>query len=274
MAKKFDGVVIFSDFDNTLTYKGSMSGTCKHFNINPNNYEAVKYFTQNGGKFIMATGRNYNELLFLLDKMPMYEVAICTNGTLYNLKTNEEYLSVELEDDFIETVAKDLFSKFDIRHCRIVDGDYNNCEWNKTESGISFFEHAKIHDKKPYHKLTFSGDGDVKYIKNLYTYLKNKYKDEYTVECSAPDFMELYAKGGGKKNAIRELVKRIGDVKKIICVGDQENDIPMLEIADVGVCVANGAQRAKDVASVICTTNEEGAIADVVRMLEEGIIKT
>ena len=48
----------------------------------------------------------------------------------------------------------------------------------------------------------------------------------------------------------------------------------MLEIADVGVCVANGAQRAKDVASVICTTNEEGAIADVVRMLEEGIIKT
>ena len=272
MEKKFDGIIIFSDFDNTLTFKGSMSGACKNFNINPNNYEAVKYFTQNGGKFVMATGRNYDELLFLLDKMPMYEVAVCTNGTLYNLKTNEEYLSVELEDDFIDTVAKDLFSKFEVRHCRIVDGDYVNCEWHKEKESVDFFQYAKIHDKKPYHKLTFWGNGDVEYIKNLYTYLKKTYKDAYTIECSAPDFKEVYAKGGGKSNAIETLVAMIGNVKKVVCVGDQENDIPMLKIADVGVCVENGVQKAKEVATVICASSEEGAIADVIRMLDEGKI--
>jgi hydroxymethylpyrimidine pyrophosphatase-like HAD family hydrolase len=137
---------------------------------------------------------------------------------------------------------------------------------------VDFFQYAKIHNKKPYHKLTFWGDGDVEYIKNLYTYLKNKYKDEYTIECSAPDFMEVYAKDGGKKNAIRQLVKMVGNVKKVVCVGDQENDIPMLEIADVGVCVSNGVQRAKDVASVVCASSEDGAIADVIRMLDKGII--
>ena len=269
---KFDGIVIFSDFDNTLTFNGDVANPKKALNINPNNYEAVKYFTENGGKFVMATGRNYNELLFLLDKMPMYEVAVCTNGTLYNLKTNEEYLSVELEDDFIETVAKDLFSKFEIRHCRIVDGDYVNCEWHKSKEKVDFFEYANIHNKKPYHKLTFGGFGDIEYIQKLYSYLKNKYKEEYVVECSAPDFMEIYAKNGGKSNAIKELVKILGSIKKVVCVGDAENDIPMLKIADVGVCVSNGVPKAKEVASVICASSEEGAIADVIRMLDEGAI--
>lgn len=271
MAKKFEGVIIFSDFDNTLTFNGSMSGACTNFNINPKNYEAVKYFTQNGGKFVLATGRNYDELLFLLDKMPLYEIAICTNGTLYNLKTREEYLPVVLNDDVMQTLVKDLFDKFEIRHCRIVDGDCKNREWYKESEGVDFFDYAKIYDKKPYYKLTFWGNGDVEYIKNLYTYLKNKYNDEYTIECSAPDFMEVYAKLGGKKRAIKELVKRVGNVKKVVCVGDQENDIPMLEIADVGVCVANGVQKAKDVADVVCASSKDGAIADVVTMLDKGI---
>ena len=269
---KFDGIVVFSDFDNTLTYRGDVANPTKAFNINPNTYEAVKYFTENGGKFVMATGRNYDELLFLFDKMPICDVAVCTNGTLYNLKTNEEYKSVELEDDFIDTVAKDLFEKFEIRHCRIVDGDYVNCEWHKNKEKVDFFEYAKIHNKKPYHKLTFGGFGDIEYIQKLYTYLKDKYKDGYTVECSAPDFMELYAKDGGKSNAIKTFVTMLGSVKKVVCVGDAENDIPMLKIADVAVCVSNGVQKAKDVADVICASSEEGAIADVIRMLDEGKI--
>ena len=52
---KFDGLVIFSDFDNTLTFNGDVANPKKALDINPNNYEAVKYFSENGGKFVMAT---------------------------------------------------------------------------------------------------------------------------------------------------------------------------------------------------------------------------
>ena len=51
---KFDGLLLMSDFDSTLAWKGTIS---------PENCEAIRYFQSEGGLFSIASGRYRHWLL-------------------------------------------------------------------------------------------------------------------------------------------------------------------------------------------------------------------
>ena len=54
-------------------------------------------------------------------------------------------------------------------------------------------------------------------------------------------------------------------IEKTVAVGDQLNDVPMIETAGVGVAVQNADIGLKEKANVVSPlTNEEGAIAWVI----------
>ena len=62
-------------------------------------------------------------------------------------------------------------------------------------------------------------------------------------------------------------------MKKIVAIGDYNNDVEMIRTAGVGVAVANAASEAKAVADVITVSNEEHAIAKVIYDIESGSIR-
>ena len=84
----------------------------------------------------------------------------------------------------------------------------------------------------------------------------------------------IYAKDGGKGKAL-DYLRRSGKypINTIICAGDYENDISMLEYADIGFAVKNATAEAKAAADIVCdATCEEGAIAWIINKLDkEGI---
>ena len=51
---------------------------------------------------------------------------------------------------------------------------------------------------------------------------------------------------------------------KVMAIGDGENDIEMLEVASLGVALANGAEKTKAVANVIGATNDEDGVAQAI----------
>ena len=54
-------------------------------------------------------------------------------------------------------------------------------------------------------------------------------------------------------------------LEKTIAVGDQWNDLPMIERAGLGIAVQNADKRLKEKAAYICeNTNEQGAIGEVI----------
>ena len=55
-----------------------------------------------------------------------------------------------------------------------------------------------------------------------------------------------------------------------VAVGDYSNDVSMLLAAGVGVAVANATPDAKAAADVVTVSNEDHAIARVIRDIEEG----
>ncbi|MDE5807288.1 MAG: HAD family hydrolase [Muribaculaceae bacterium] len=84
-----------------------------------------------------------------------------------------------------------------------------------------------------------------------------KYHDFYGPEIG---ILEAFSPLSTKANAIRELAGKIG-AERIVAFGDNLNDMPMLELADVGVAMENGVEEAKAVADIVIGRNTEDAVA-------------
>ena len=77
---------------------------------------------------------------------------------------------------------------------------------------------------------------------------------------AGPRIVDVHTKGVSKIKAARDLQKKLGK-KILVCVGDAENDIPMLEGADFAFCPADGV--VADRFETVCNCGD-GAIADVI----------
>ena len=84
-----------------------------------------------------------------------------------------------------------------------------------------------------------------------------KYHDFYGPEIG---ILEAFSPQSTKAIAIRELASRVG-ATRIVTFGDNINDIPMLELADVGVAMENGLEEVKRIADVVTGRNTDDAVA-------------
>lgn len=78
---------------------------------------------------------------------------------------------------------------------------------------------------------------------------------------------EIYDKRAGKAAAALQLKALIG-ADKMICFGDNKNDIPMLQAADLGIAVQNSIDLMKNTADLIIEDNENDAVAKFIEKRE------
>ena len=78
---KFDGVLLVSDFDETL-YDHTRR-------VPPRNVEAIRYFQSQGGRFTVATGRTHRTFAAYFHLAPINAPVVLSNGsTLYDFETD------------------------------------------------------------------------------------------------------------------------------------------------------------------------------------------
>jgi hydroxymethylpyrimidine pyrophosphatase-like HAD family hydrolase len=88
---------------------------------------------------------------------------------------------------------------------------------------------------------------------------------------SEKSLYEILPKGASKGTALRKMTELFGiDIAKTIAVGDYNNDISMLETAGAGFAVANAVPEVKAAANYTTVSNNDGAIAAIVDMLDCG----
>ena len=63
------------------------------------------------------------------------------------------------------------------------------------------------------------------------------------------------------------------DRSNTIGIGDNENDLALVKMANVGVAVSNAVDEVKEVADFITVDNNSSAIAAVIYALDDGEIK-
>lgn len=87
-----------------------------------------------------------------------------------------------------------------------------------------------------------------------------------TITFSSDRYVEFNAAQVDKGRATLELADRLGiKAQEIIAVGDNSNDLAMIQIAGLGVCLANGLDSVKAQAQYITThNNDQDALKEVI----------
>ena len=88
---------------------------------------------------------------------------------------------------------------------------------------------------------------------------------QLTIVRSYSTFLEFQDAGVNKGSALEYVADQYGVRRnETIAIGDTEIDIPMLKYAGLGVAVENGDAGAKQAADIVCASNDEGGVADVI----------
>jgi Cof subfamily protein (haloacid dehalogenase superfamily) len=114
------------------------------------------------------------------------------------------------------------------------------------------------------YKLIIPGDPMI--LKPLESLLRVYLGDSATLFTSKPYFLEILPDATDKGVALAWIAERHGvDRSKVLAVGDSMNDEAMLRWAGIGVAMANGDDRIKNMADLVTErSNDDDGVADLV----------
>ena len=267
----YDDVLLTVDFDRTLTAPDST--------IPQRNIDAIRYFMDNGGKFTVNTGRSMNTFKAHLDAVPVNAPLLLLNGSARY--ENGKMQLVQAIDLDMWPVLEQMAAEFPAMNLEVQTLGIHYLihatpEYEEMYRGMGWeYAFAKSGDDLgPFIKFAMFGhphypavgsmfeatDEELAYIDRVHARIEALWGDKVVVFRAAPRIVDVQAKGVSKIFAARSLQKELGR-KILVCVGDAENDIPMLDGADYAFCPADGvvADRYKTVCN--CA---DGAVADVI----------
>ena len=267
----FSDVLMTVDVDRTMTGPDSK--------IPQRNLDAVAFFMENGGSFTINTGRSVSSFRKHLDKVPVNAPILLYNGSARWEDGHLTHMQL-LDMDLWETVDA-VQKEFPGMNLEIQGVDYHYLI-NPTEDFVAFYDALKWNykivqpgeDLGPFMKFALAGSPRSKSVATLFDISEKEdaafdaaqqrimdlWGDKVVVYRAAPRIIDVHAKGVSKIAAARQLQAELGK-KILVCAGDAENDIPMLEGADYAFCPADGvvANRFETVCN--CA---DGAIADII----------
>ncbi len=263
---KFDGVLLVSDFDDT------------YFGLNhlvpARNLEALDYFRGQGGKFTIATGRARRTFAPQLGLMPLDAPVVLSNGSaLYDFGENRM-----LEQTFLPREAPEhfraLFQRFPALGVETYCGEAISV-WNPNpitdahmkKVGTDYTVRLLAEMPLPWSKAILQQEHPL--LLEAQAWLLGRYGDRYEAIFSNQYYLEVTRKGSTKGGMVDRLVEHLGvDPGKLYCVGDNQNDIPMLERSAIPFAPANCAQEVKDWGARVLCHCDDGVIGDIVDILD------
>ena len=276
---RFDGVLLASDFDNTLIYtEDALRSDEPVPPLSRENREALEWFMAEGGRFAIATGRALAALVKYVDQVPMNAPGVVCNGAALYDFARGEYLEMAMLDGDVRERGQAVLEKFpsaavEAYHIdNVIHAVHPNAITRQHEhlTKVAVEERPSLPEVPlPLGKLLFEDDHAVlEEIKRFLT--EQGWSGDYELIFSGQNLLELTARGANKGGMVRRLAARLGiTMKHVYCVGDEANDIPMLTAAAEGFAPANCVSLVRDCGATIVSDARESALADVVRRLAE-----
>ncbi len=276
---KFDGVLLASDFDNTLLYtEEALRFGAPIPPLPERNREALEYFMAQGGRFAIATGRALAAFLRYADQVPMNAPGVVCNGAaIYDFQKGE-YLETAMLDasarergqavlDRFPGVAVEAYHIDNVIHV-VRPNEISRHHEHMTKTSLT--EATSLLDVPlPLGKLLFEADHEV--LEKALTYITAQgWEKDYELIFSVSHLLEMTTKGANKGGMVRRLAARLGvSMEHVYCAGDEANDISMLRAAAQGFAPANCAPSVRTCGAVIVGDARDGAIADVIEILDK-----
>lgn len=276
---KFDGVLIASDFDNTLVYtQGALEAGLDTPPMIERNRRALEYFMGNGGYFSVSTGRALPAFAHFADDVPMNAPCIIANGAgLYDFSTGK-YIYTAFLDEAVRAHVAALLARFPDLTFEIYHADrrihaihpnqyvYNHEHLTRAKVvPVDSFDEVDL----PLIKLLFEEERET--LDAVYAFIRTQpWGERYELIYSSDHLLEMTARGATKGDMVLRLAEHL-HVKRedIYCIGDHNNDLPMLAVSAIPFAPANAIESVLSSGARIVCHCKDGALADVVEILDK-----
>lgn len=238
--------------------------------LSEENVSAVRSAVKRGAIFVIATGRPYEGVKTIARKLENENGSfILFNGALVMTEGKTVFSSC-----IEKTAAEYIVSEGQKRNTTVVmwkkDGLYAEKECAKVDfyKSISGVEPKYVSDLKTVCnddviKILWYNDAETTplYLEEM----KNSLKKRAAVYMSRADFLEFVDAKCSKKTALRKIAEYYGvPVRKIIAIGDGDNDIPMLTEAGLSVAMGNADEAVKKICALITSDCDNNGVKEVI----------
>lgn len=222
--------------------------------------DCIQNLCSNGIHVAIATGRTYGSAKHIADELGIKCPLICYQGGLVNSYDGEildvKYLNIDIAKEIINDFRKrNIHLNVYVEDKLYVEDDNKYIKDYIGDKGIDYFKVNSFEelDLTKLNKL-LAIRYDCKFIDNLIEELQQKYPQIYVVK-SFDYFCEIANKNATKGNAIKFLANKFGlSTENVLAIGDQNNDIEMVQTAGIGVAMGNGTKQIKEAADFITDT--------------------
>ncbi|MBP1736169.1 MAG: hydrolase [Oscillospiraceae bacterium] len=266
---KFDGVLLASDYDDTL-YGYNLE-------VSRENRQALRWFMAEGGHFCVATGRAHKTFTPQIARQELSINAPCVlhNGSLvYDYGGDrilyQTFLRQSAPEDMRQMAS--VFPSLGLE-AYFEDEVYMFRPNRVTEShmervGVRFEERAIEDMPGPWTKVILEQDHPL--LLEAQRYIKEHWGGDYEAIFSNKYLLEVTRKGSTKGGMVLWIADYLGiDRAHIYCVGDNQNDLPMLEISAIPFAPANCAEPVRDWGARIMPSCDDHCIAAIIDVLNE-----
>jgi Cof subfamily protein (haloacid dehalogenase superfamily) len=277
----FDNCLLASDIDGTLVDTGKTS---------ERNLEKIKYFCDQGGTFVLATGRStgaVGQVFNLIDKSLMGPCVFLNGGMIYDFKAEKE-LYADLLPEHTKLFAKTVLEK----HPDIgieVHSDSRIFVLRATAETELHEDYELLEreyvtyddiEGENWNKILYACDDQAACDRLTHT-LENIGKDECSfvqtgvvIDGVMHIYYEQMPMGTNKGKGLKKLCE-ILKIKEGGCfaIGDFYNDLEMLKAADVSATMGDAPEDIKQIVNFVGGTCLEGGVADFIEYLSKSEVQ-
>ena len=274
-----------SDIDGTLLNERSQ--------LEEETIEAIRRFQNEGGVFMLATGRNSWEVSQVTDHIDD-AVVNCVNGAMLCLENGETIFAHYANEKHVKTVSA-LCEEYDTP-VEFHGEKATYTSWKKDafkERALPVFAKFRSEDPEVIFDKIYENEGmkfevpmkeiaeqkitkiEVLFMKDEVSAILIRRCSEVLAGCnivatSGMAGIEITSKKADKALAIRHYCAMKGiDEDEVVVVGDSENDIPMLEAFRNSYAVANADEKTRNAAAHVVLSNREKGVAKLLEKICE-----
>ena len=266
--QKIDYALIVTDFDGTLARSdGTVSEKTKN---------AITRYVADGGRFAISTGRMPAAIISRAKELGLVGAVCCAQGSvIVDIQSEKILLEGRIPNDVAVAVCEamqarglhihvydlwEYYSNMDDDYLAYYEGVVKTKAVLVTDKPMSQF--VKERGMRPFKILAMVDPQENERI-------RLDLEKENFVGCDVTRSSSLLVEVGNaafsKGTSVQFLAKQYGvDIQKTIAIGDQINDLSMIQTAALGFAVKNADETLKAHAITLDKTNDEDAVAAVI----------
>ncbi len=232
--------LFISDLDGTL-----LNSNAK---VSENTVRIINGLIEKGVYFTVATARSQRTAIPMTENININVPRVLMNGTVIYSPDNIKYHSIP-EKSVSEISA--LYNKHNLK----------GTMFEMINNKLIVHENISITNKENPIYITANNNYDILFplerdIDKLDNISHTFYEDTYTGKW----FLEIFSDKATKANAVKYLRQEY-NFDRIVCFGDNLNDITMFQESDLRVAVANAKPELKKLADFITLSNDDDGVA-------------